>query len=112
MNTPTVTIGTPATIVYYTDCEPAEVIAVSKSGRKITLRKMQAVLDPTWKPEEHIGGFMSHVSNNHGQRWIVTPDPDGAIMTANWSEKKTRYFIGRGIKVTLGKAVKFYDYNF
>ena len=56
----------------FSDVTPFEVI--ERTGKTLTVREMNAEIDPTWKPEFVQGGFCAHCINNSSQRWIITSD--------------------------------------
>ena len=95
----------------YSDVRPFEIIAVSKSGKQITIREMNAEKDPNWKPEFHVGGFSAHCSNQSSQKWIITSDEDAKPMKAHL--RKDGYFHSRyGRQLVEDQPRRFYDYNF
>lgn len=100
--------GDGASIRLCTDAHAYTVIRVSPSGKTITLQRVKATLDPEWKPEVISGGFAGHTANNHEQRWICEPDPDGAVTTARFTR---RGWMRTGQRVTHG-YYEHYDYNF
>ena len=102
-------VGMGATQTGWSDSTPYEIIEVSPSGKTITLRKMDAVIDPEWKPEMVVGGFAGHTTNNHSQRWMITPNPAGVVKKARMTKKGWHCDMG---EVVVGVARKFYDYNF
>lgn len=103
-------VGMQATVRGYSDSHPYEVVAVSASGKQITLRKMAAEQDPSFKPEFVRGGFSAHCTNQSQQKWFLTSDPEGETVKANL-RKDGRFHSNYG-SVSLGRAVCFYDYNF
>lgn len=110
----TVRVGQAATYVQWTDSYACEVVAVSPSGRKITVREMNATLDPTWHPEVTPGGFVGHCHNQDGQRWKLERDPNGVVRVAHWRAKRRCWMVG-GCKVWVhaaGEGQRFHDYNF
>lgn len=103
-------VGMGATVRGWSDRHPYEVIAVSPSGKQVTLRAMKAEADPTWKPEWVAGGFAGTVVNQNEQRWTITSDPNGEVVKATL-RKDGQYHAPLG-PVSMGKAYHFYDYNF
>lgn len=104
--------GSRVSIHFYSDIEPATVIC--RTPKTVIVRVDKATLDPTWKPEMHVGGFAAHCSNQSTQRWIVEEDPDGRTMkftlrkNDRWiqaGESKRGTWLGAGWR-------KFHDYNF
>lgn len=100
-----------ANLYGYSDVHPYEIIAISKSGKQITLRSMNAEKDPTWKPEFHAGGFLANCSNQNEQRWIITSDEEGHIIKAHL-RKDGRFHSAYGKHKIEAAPRKFYDYNF
>jgi hypothetical protein len=107
-------VGMGVTLSGYSDCHPAEIIEVvrAKNGniKHLVIRGMDSELDPEWKPEMIAGGFAGHCTNQRDQKWILTSNPENhsskvKLVKDGW---KSEY----GKNVSLGKAVKFYDYNF
>jgi len=108
-----VSVGDGVTICHYSDRDACTIIEVKKNGKQLIVQHDTAIRDPGWKPDFHPGGFCGHTSNNSSQRWLTTRNPSGTTKTANWSEKRQRYFVGgvKGSKVGPGRH-HFYDYNF
>jgi hypothetical protein len=99
-----------ANLLGYTDVEPYEVIRAI-SDKTIEVRAMRAELDPTWKPDFHIGGFCAHCSNQNSQRWNITSDPDGHVLRLRLA--KNGHWKHKGLEFHLADAPrKFHDYNF
>lgn len=77
-----ITVGMGATIHYYSDSQACTVVAISKSGKRITLRADKAKLlngANSGEPdalEFSPGGFCGHTSGH--QRWAYEPDPNGS----------------------------------
>lgn len=90
------------------ECYPYEVVACSTNGLQAHVREMDAVMDPSFKPDFHPGGFVGHVSNQHEQKWSYTSNPRGKtriirLTYRGWGEGSLRYHMGH--------ASRFYDYN-
>lgn len=102
-------IGTGVTLIGYSDCTPFEVVKVV-SDKTLEVRRMDAVLDPDWKPDFHVGGFMGHIANQHEQKWNLTSNPSNDVLRIRLGKKGWKD--ANGDKYTVGKAVKFFDYNF
>lgn len=109
----------------YSDIAPYTVIAVSDSGKRITVRACKAELDPSWKPEMHVGGFSAHTSNNDEQKWIITEDEEGVIRELSLRKSKVNndHVSHREVWRQVGESTqdgsrwyagrrKFRDYNF
>jgi hypothetical protein len=110
----TVRAGMGATRCGWTDTHACEVVAVSKTGTRITLRRMKATIDKSkWAPDFHRGGFVGHVSNDHDQVYILEQDETAATFVATWSLKKGKYTSGSyRVYVSLHAGAEFYDNNF
>lgn len=104
-------VGMHATINHWTDRTAVEIIAVSKTGSKITLRALKATMDPAFKPDFVPGGFVGTVVNQHEQRYTYEQDTDGKITNAHLN-KRGQYTIRGHESISLGAAHHFYDYNF
>jgi hypothetical protein len=108
-NPATVKVGQGITLHGFSDATPYEVIAVSKSGKQVTLRKMKATLNREESTlKQDIGGFVAHTSGE--QVWDIESDEDGLTQKMNWSNKKQK-FTSNGQNATCG-ATKYYDFNF
>jgi len=102
-------IGQGATICHWSDRTACTIIAVSKSGKTITLQADHAELDD-WAPEMIPGGFAAHCTNNHSQRYRYSPNPDAPIRKARLRNNGC-YRTSNGEKVIEGRH-QFHDYNF
>src|SRR5512146_212575 len=100
---PTFEVGDGATYRLYTDSYACTVIAVSKSGKTITLQRDKATLNPSFKPDFHPGGFAGHVSNQYEQSYTYERDPHGEIKTARLGKFGWRIGGQRGYRVTKGR---------
>jgi hypothetical protein len=94
----------------YSDVTPFEVVQVI-SDQTVVVREMDAVIDPDWKMEAHVGGFMAHVVNNGG-KWNITSNENNFTTRARWSKAKGRWQTKYGRMVMANQPNKFYDYNF
>ena len=93
------------------DVEPCEVIR-EISERTLEVRRMDATLDPTWKPEFHVGGFCAHCSNQLTQRWTYSSDETSSTIRIRLNIKNEwRDANGNRYNVTC-EPRKFHDYNF
>jgi len=99
---------------YPNDTYAFEVVEI-KSDKKIVIREMTAKISPDFKPEMIVGGFCAHCTNNHEQKWDITSNPDGRLMTltkrknGSWDVEGSK--TGQGMRFSFGKAVYFHDYN-
>lgn len=98
-----------ANLIGYRDILPYEIIARTK--KTITLRVMDAIIDPDWKPMFHVGGFLAHCSNQSDQKWIITSNPDGFVMKAHL-RKDGHYHSNWGKHVISDEPRCYHDYNF
>jgi hypothetical protein len=114
----TYAIGDLVTEKFYTDSKAGRVIAVARKGKEVTMQHDISTLDPSFKPETILGGFVGHTVNNNDQTYTYEADPDGVISVhtlRSW----------RGIKIWTRKGETpngrntivpgqstFYDYNF
>jgi hypothetical protein len=98
--------------VGWSDVEPFEIIKVT--AKTLTLRAMQAKLDPDWHPEAVIGGFAGVVTNNSKQKWIITSDETGLVIKAHLRKEGQhyRYYSKLGRHSLSEFPIKHYDYNF
>ena len=95
----------------YSDTYPFEVTKVV-SEKTVEVRRMAAELDPTWKPEIIIGGFVGHTVNNHDQRWTYDSIEDAPTVRIR-KHKNGRWFDKHGNRYVFADQPKrFYDYNF
>lgn len=96
-NTPQIGMG--ATLLFYTDRKPATVIAISKSGKTVTLQE-----DTATRIDEN------GMSDN--QHYEYSPDPNGRIFKARQRKGKGWRVCGEGTGVTFGRREKYFDYSF
>lgn len=102
-------VGDGATVHGWSDSHAYTVVAVSASGKTVTLQRDSVKLNDGWRPDAIPGGFFAHVANNGSQKWDMTPDPNGAKVKARLTKRGWR---SAGSKVSLGVKREFYDYNF
>lgn len=107
----TVAEATHANLVMHTETQPNEITRIV-SEKQLVIRRMDAVLDPNWKPEMVAGGFCAHCVNQHTQVWTY-------IVNKSYPEIRIRlHSDGRwrdkhGSRYSLSTAPrKFRDYNF
>lgn len=93
----------------YSDVTPYEVI--KHTEKTITVREMDATIDPDWKPSFVTGGFAGHCVNQNEQKWIITSNPNRIPIKAYL--RKDGYYHSKYGKHSLSNTpVSFYDYNF
>lgn len=129
-------VGSGVSIHGYSDINPATVIEVSPTGKRIKVRECSAKLlngPDSGEPDAlkfSVGGFAAHVSGT--QRYDITENPEGIVTEYSLrTVTRERYIDGKRqkVKVELWKRVgesvgnstksdlsegrtKFYDYNF
>lgn len=109
----TAKVGDGVTQNWYSDRTASTIIEVKRNGKQIVIQRDKATRtnkeDDTFSP----GGFVGHTESPKGQQWAYEQDEDGAVTTANWSEKRQRFCVGgpKGNTVTGGRN-EHYDYNF
>ena len=103
-------VGLYANQIGFSDVSPFEIVRVI-SLKTIEIREMEATLDPTWKPQIDVGGFVGHTVNNADQRWICKSDPEAPVMRARL-HKDGCFHSEYGKHLISEKPQRFYDYNF
>jgi hypothetical protein len=92
-------IGTPATLCYYTDREPATVIDFTKSKKYIFLQEDKSIRqDNNWFSED--------------QKYNYEPDPKCLIHKAALCKDGRYRIVGTSTTVSLGSKRKYHDYSF
>ena len=96
--------------ILHTDVEPFEIISITPSGKTLTIRSMDATIDPDFNPCTQIGGFAGHTLNNYGQSYSYKSNLEGEVRKVSktkrgWKRGSLRYRISES-------PSKFYDYNF
>jgi len=99
-----------ANLYLYTDVQPFEIIKRC-TDRKMLIRKMNADLNPNWKPECNLGGFVCNVSNNTTQKYTYTINTNFPIVAMRLHKDNTWHSI-HGKHIIEDGPSKFYDYNF
>lgn len=94
----------------YSDINPYEVVR-AVSDKTLEIRRMNAERDPNFKPEFIPGGFSGHCVNQLDQEWIITSDPDAAVIRIRLGKQGWKDASGARYQLS-DKPVKFYDYNF
>ncbi len=111
-------VGMGVTVLHYSDSWVYTIVAVSKSGRTITLVRDKATLlnaQNSGEPDAlqfSPGGFFGHTSGT--QRYSYAPGDAATSQVikatlrndGRWRESKTNY------SLLLGKREEHYDYNF
>jgi hypothetical protein len=103
-------VGDGATMHIGSDATAWTVIAVTASGKTITLQGDVAKFDDEWKPDIVPGGFAGHCVNQQEQRahYIIERNPDGPVRKARLTQRGWK---SNGTPVSKGRH-PFYDYNF
>jgi len=95
----------------YSDIEPFEVVRVV-SAKCLEIREMDAVIDPTWKPEWVVGGFAGRCVNQNEQQWNISSNPENRVIRIRL-QKNGNWKSASGSRFALNdRPVRFYDYNF
>jgi hypothetical protein len=102
------TVGQGVTICHYSDRTACTIVAVSKSGKTISLQADHAELDG-WVPEMIPCGFAAHCTNNGDQKYAYRTNPNGPIWKATL--RKDGRFRSNKELVIAGRH-QFHDYNF
>lgn len=123
-------VGDGVSVRGYSDVSPYEVVKISKSGKKATIRQMSAELDPSGpKPEFIAGGFAAHCANQRELKYIIKSDENGATQQISLRAIKCDPQYNEGFErvekwVSVGQSAKmghnpisegaryFCDYNF
>lgn len=101
-----------ATYAGYTDCHPYEILKYN-TPTKITVREMDAELDPNFKCNTIIGGFVGHVTNSRQQSYTYISNPEYREVAVRYSKAKRGWFCKYGRRFILATTpYKYYDYNF
>lgn len=96
----------------YTDVVPFEIVKYN-TPTKLTIREMDAELDPEWKMDVSIGGFVGHVNNNHTQKYSYESNENADIREIRYSKKNKIWKDKYGNRYGLSSSpIKHYDYNF
>lgn len=106
-------VGMGVTISLYSDRYTYTIIAISSSGKQLTLQRDKVILNKDFKPDFHVGGFVGHVSNQEDQSYTYERDLEGEKVIARMS--KSGVFYARKIStkpIALNVRREFYDYNF
>lgn len=94
----------------YSDVNPFEIVR-RVSDKTLEVRAMKAERDPSFKPDFVPGGFCGTVVNQRDQQWIISSDPQGAVVRIRLGKQGWKDRNGRRYKLS-DEPVKFYDYNF
>jgi hypothetical protein len=119
-----VKVGDYVTVCMYSDRNAYEVVAVSRTGKVITLRPLKATLlngVGSGEPDalvSHPGGFCHHVTGRQRYRYepeLVPPSgitPKQRQRRVHWSAKRGTYTTRGGVNRLIPGAHEHYDYNF
>lgn len=108
-------IGDGATIYIGTDSYAYTVIAISKSGKQITLQEDISKLDINFRPNFEPGGFVHHCLNGEDQSYTYERNLKGNKVKATLRKNGKWVLVGcpqNSKNLKLGIRRTFYDYNF
>lgn len=94
----------------YSDIHPLEIVRVV-SNKTLELRRVEATLDPNFKCDVSIGGFVGHTNNNHAQSYTYEADTEAPTIrvrrdkNGNWKNHGAKFYLST-------EPEKFHDYNF
>jgi hypothetical protein len=108
----TARVGDGATVYGYSDRQSYTIVAVSPSGKTITIQRDNAVRANLDEDNFSPGGFVGHRSHPGGQKWDITPDSTAPTEKARWSEKRQKFFLKGGYTSVGAGRHEYYDYNF
>jgi|TARA_R100000084_G_C4637487_1_gene141834 hypothetical protein len=92
----------------YSDVNPFEIISVSKSGKTLTLRKVDTKISKNFTPNIEVGGFAGHCTNSDEQEWEYFTNKNNPTIKVSLSKKG----FGKGRFKVSYLPFKHYDYNF
>ena len=109
-------VGMKATYCLWSDRLVYTIIAVSKSGKVVTVQRdivipIHTTEDLGWKK----GGFGAVATDQYKQKWETIADPEGSIRKFSLRKNGRWCAVGdsdRGCVLILDVANEFYDYNF
>lgn len=104
-----VQVGDGMTCHLYSDSHAFTII--KRTPKTLTLRRCNAILNPNFKPNVELGGFVGHCTNQYEQSYTYEENEDGQIVVARWSKKLGRWTNKNYKGITKGRS-EFYDYNF
>lgn len=114
--TPSIAPGMPATLAVYTDAYACTVVAVSKSGAVVTLRRDRAtLLNGAGSGEAdalrfYAGGFAAHAPG--AQRYAYEADPAGEVYVVRRRKDGSYREAGSGARAQFGVRREHRDFNF
>ena len=101
-------VGDGITINLWSDSHAYTVI--KRTPSTITVQRDRAILDPNFKPQWILGGFVGHCVNQEDQTYTYERNENGEVLTLRFSKKHGRFmYLDRA--VSIGRR-EFYDYNF
>lgn len=105
-------VGDGVTVHGWSDSQAYTVIAVSASGRTITIQRDKATRENRDEDTFAAGGFMGHTSHGpNGQVWSYERDPEGAICKAT-RRRDGKWRVSHSTATVTAGRHEFYDYNF
>lgn len=102
-------VGMGATLLLWSDTHAYSISRVSQSGKVFWMKRDNAELDKSFKPDTVEGGFVGHTRNNSDQKYTYTPDSNAEEVRVTMTK---RGWHCRNGTVIVGKRSEFYDYNF
>jgi hypothetical protein len=92
-------IGGGVTICYWSDCEPATIIAISRTGHKITI-------------QEDSSKRLDKNGISECQEYEYATNPEGTVHTASLRSDGTYRLASSKTRVSLKGRRKFHDFSF
>lgn len=93
------TVGMGATYIGFTDRHPFTVVGISKSGKRITLRRDTATRTDTNGMSED-------------QEYEYSPDESGEVLSASLRSDGSWRVVNGSSRIELGYRRKYHDYSF
>lgn len=92
-------VGMGATMLFWTDRKPATIVAVSKSGKRVTIQEDTATRVDTNGMSE-------------SQDYTFEPDPEGATYDYSLRKDGSWKMVNGDSQIRIGSREKYYDYSF
>lgn len=96
---PMPTVGQGVTICLWSDCDPATIIEVSRSGKRITIQ------EDKWTRTDNNG-------ISEAQEYAYEPNPSGTIHVASLRKDGTWRIAKSKTRISLFGRRKFHDFSF
>ena len=95
----------------YSDVSPFEIVR-RISEKTLEVREMDSIRS---NPDDQLGfvagGFFGHCSNQHDQKWTITPNNTRTTIRIRLGKRGWKDKGGARFKLA-DKPIKFHDYNF